>query len=148
MGERLRRSCHWGFPPGSLAPGVQAVTTLCTGAYHLSKRTTQQVMEDLFSVSPGLGTVANLKLATTQALPVSVAKLRSHVQPQPAAYLDDTGWHEGSRRAWLWMAVTAWVDGLCGAAAGGRPNLALGYLTPAEFGGRCLQSQTVSVSVK
>jgi hypothetical protein len=61
-----------------LAHGVQAVTTLSTGAYHLSKRTTQQVKEDLFSVSLGLGTIANLEQATNQALAVSVAEARSH----------------------------------------------------------------------
>jgi hypothetical protein len=79
-GKATRAELPLGVPLGNLAPGVQAVTALYTGAYHLSKRTTQQVMEDLFNVSLGLGTIANLKPATTQALAVSVAKVRSHVQ--------------------------------------------------------------------
>ena len=38
-----------------------------------------------------------------------VAEARAYVQAQPAAYLDETGWHEGQQRAWLWTAVTTWV---------------------------------------
>jgi hypothetical protein len=32
---------------GGFGPRVQAIMALCTGAYHLSKRTTQSVMADL-----------------------------------------------------------------------------------------------------
>ena len=76
---------------------MQAITALSTGAYHLSKRTTQRVLEDVFGVSLGLGTVANLEQAAVQAV------------AEPAAYLDETGWREGQQRAWLWTAVTTWV---------------------------------------
>ena len=60
-------------------------------------------------VSLGLGTVANLEQATVQAVAEPVAEARAYVQAQPAAYLDETGWHEGQQRAWLWTAVTTWV---------------------------------------
>jgi transposase len=88
---------------------VQAITALCTGAYHLSKRTTQRVLEDLFGVSIGLGTVANLEQATVRAVAEPVATARAYVQAQPTAYLDETGWREGRQRAWLWVATTTWV---------------------------------------
>jgi transposase len=88
---------------------VQAVTALCTGAYHLSKRTTQSVMADFFRVSMALGTLAHLEQATTQAGAAPGAEARAHVQAQPAASLDETGWREGRQRAWLWTAVTAGV---------------------------------------
>ena len=35
------------LPGGREATRVQAITTLCTGAYHLSKQATQTVMVDL-----------------------------------------------------------------------------------------------------
>jgi transposase len=88
---------------------VQAVAALCTGAYHLSKRTTQRVMADLFRLPLRVGTLANLAQATVQALAAPVAEARGDVQQPPAAYLDETGWREGPHRAWLWTAVTAWV---------------------------------------
>jgi transposase len=98
-----------GVPTGGFGPRVQAITALCTGAYHLSKRTTQDLMQDLFGVSMGLGTVANLEHATVQAVAEPVAKARAYVQTQPAAHLDETGWREGPQRAWLWTMVTTWV---------------------------------------
>jgi transposase len=98
-----------GIPTGGFGPRVQAITALCTGAYHLSKRTTQTMLADLFGVSIGLGTVANLEQATVQALAEPVAEARAFVQAQPAAYLDETGWREGRQRAWLWTMVTTWV---------------------------------------
>jgi transposase len=96
-------------PTGGFGPRVQAITALCPGAYHLSKRTTQSVLEDLCGVSLGLGTVATLEQATAQALATPVAEARAYVQAQPTAYLDETGWREGQVRTRLWTAVTAWV---------------------------------------
>ena len=98
-----------GVPPGGFGPRVQAIAALCTGAYHLSKRTTQELLEDLCGVSMGLGTVANLEHATVQAVAEPVAEARADVQAQPTAHLDETGWREGQQRAWLWTAVTTWV---------------------------------------
>jgi transposase len=108
-GDATRAEVPTGVPTGEFGPRVQAITALCTGAYRLSKRTTQSVMADLFGVSVSRGTVAQLEQATVQALAAPVAAARAYVQAQPAAYLDETGWREGQQRAWLWTAVTAWV---------------------------------------
>ena len=55
------------------------------------------------------GDVTNLEQATAQAVAGPVAEARTYVQGQSIAHLDETGWHEGHTRAWLWVAVTAWV---------------------------------------
>jgi transposase len=98
-----------GVPTGGFGPRMQATTALCTGSYHLSKRTTQSLLDDLFGVELGLGTIANLEPATTQAVAEPVAEARAYVQTQPAADADETGWREGRQRAWLWTVVTAVV---------------------------------------
>jgi transposase len=108
-GEVTRAEVPPGVPTGGFGPRVQAIAALCTGAYHLSKRTTQSVLEDLFGVALSLGTLANLEQATVQAVAEPMAEARRYVQQQPAAYLDETGWREGPQRAWLWTAVTAGV---------------------------------------
>jgi transposase len=108
-GEATRAEVPPGVSTGGFGPRVQAIIALCTGAYHLSQRTTHTVLEDLFGVSVGLGTIANLEQATVQALAAPVAEARAYVQAQPAAYVDETGWREGQHRAWLWTVVTAWV---------------------------------------
>ena len=108
-GEATRAELPAGVPAGEFGPRVQAITALCTGAYHLSKRATQSVLEDLFGVSMGLGTIVNLEQVTAQVLAEPVAEARAYVQAQPSAYLDETGWRERRQRAWLWVAVTAGV---------------------------------------
>ena len=108
-GEETRAEVPVGVPMGGFGPRLQAITALCTGAYHLSKRTTQRALADLLGVQLGLGTIANLEQATGQAVAKPVAEARAYVQHQSAAYLDETGWREGRQRAWLWTAVTAWV---------------------------------------
>ena len=95
-GEATRAELPAGVPMGGFGPRVQAIAALCTGAYHLSKRTTQRVLEDLFGVEMGLGTIANLEQATVQAVATPVAEARVYVQEQPVAYLDETGWREAA----------------------------------------------------
>ena len=76
-GEATRAKVPAGVPAGGFGPRVQAITALCTGAYHLSKRATQRVLADLFGVSMGLGTSANLEQATTQVWAEPVAEARA-----------------------------------------------------------------------
>ena len=46
---------------------------LCTGAYRLSKRTTQEVRADLCGLPMSLGTIPHLEQATAQAVAAPVA---------------------------------------------------------------------------
>jgi transposase len=57
-----------GVPTGGCGPRGQALTAVCTGAYHVSKRTTPELRQALFGVSIGLGTVASLEPATLHAV--------------------------------------------------------------------------------
>jgi transposase len=71
-GEATRAKLPVGIPLRGFGPRVQAITALCTGAYHLSKRATQCVLEDLFGVAMSLGTLANLEQA-------AVAEARAYI---------------------------------------------------------------------
>ena len=90
-GEATQAEVPAGVPAGGVGPQVQAVTALCTGAYHLSKGAPQSVLEDLFGGSMGWGTIANQEQATAQVLAAPVAEARTYMQAQPSAYLDETG---------------------------------------------------------
>jgi transposase len=110
-GEATRAAWPPGVPTGGFGPRLQATAALGTGASPVSKRTTPDLRPDLLGVAGGLGTIAHLEQATTQAVAEPAAEARAAVQSQPAADGDDTGWREGRPRAWLWAAVTPWVTG-------------------------------------
>src|SRR5574341_648872 len=98
-----------GVPSGTYGPRVQATVALCTGSYRLSKRMTQQVMDEVFGVPMSVGTISPLEQATTEAVAAPVEEARTYVQAQEVAHLDETSWRQGAKRAWLWVAVTSLV---------------------------------------
>lgn len=98
-----------GVPAGAFGPRGQALVALCTGLYHLSRRTTAGLLHDVFGVDLALGSVTACEQAVSAALAAPVAAAHAYVQRQAVAGADETGWREGRQRAWLWVAVTAWV---------------------------------------
>ena len=108
-GETTRTPWPDGVPSGTYGPRIQATVALCTGAYRLSKRTTQQAMDEVFGVPMSVGTISQLEHATTAAVATPVEEARTYVHAQAVAHLDETSWYQGGKRAWLWVAVTSWV---------------------------------------
>src|SRR5438093_2996474 len=108
-GETTRAPWPAGVPSGTYGPRVHATVALCTGAYRLSKRTTGQVMDDLFGVPMSVGTISQSEQATTEVVAEPVEEARASVQEQSVAHLDETSWRQGAKRAWLWVAVTSLV---------------------------------------
>jgi transposase len=108
-GEVTRAPWPAGVPSGTYGPRGQAPVALCTGAYRLSKRATQQMMHDVFDLPLSVGTISQLEHATTAALAAPVEEARAYVQTQEVAHLDETSWRQGDQPAWLWVAVTTWV---------------------------------------
>jgi transposase len=108
-GEVTRAPWPAGVPSGTYGPRVQATVSLYTGAYRLSKRTTQHVMDEVFGVPMSVGTISQLERATTAAVAAPVEEAHSYVHEQEVAHLDETSWRQGGKRAWLWVAVTSWV---------------------------------------
>src|SRR5262252_6524 len=108
-GATTRAPWPAGVPSGTYGPRVQATVALCTGAYCLSKRTTQQAMEEVFGVPMSVGTISPLEQATTEAIAAPVEEARTYVHAQAVAHLAETSWRQGDKRARVWVAVTSWV---------------------------------------
>ena len=95
--------------PGTFGPRIQSIVALLSGAYRLSKREIERILSDVFQVDLSLGSVCNLEHATSEALEEPVEEAKQHIQDQAVAFVDETGWREDKRRAWLWCAVTTHV---------------------------------------
>jgi transposase len=72
----------------------------------LSKRAIDELVEDAFGVPIALGSVSNLERATSEAIAAPVEEIARALPQQPIVHMDETGWFEQSKRAWLWIAVT------------------------------------------
>jgi transposase len=110
-GETTRVPWPAGVPSGTYGPRVHATVALCTGSYRLAKRTTQQVLADLFGVPMSVGSISQSEKTTTEVIAEPVQEARAYVPEQPVAHLDETSWRQGVKRAWLWVAVTNLVTG-------------------------------------
>ena len=108
-GETTRAPWPAGIPSGTYGPRVHATVALCSGSYRLSKRTTQQVMADLFGVPMSVGSISQSEQTTTEVIAEPVQEARDSIEAQRVAHLDETSWREGGQRAWLWVAVTSLV---------------------------------------
>src|SRR5918992_3117934 len=108
-GETTRVPWPAGVPSGTYGPRVHATVALCTGSYRLAKRTTQQVLADLFGVPMSVGSISQSEKTTTEVIAEPVQAARDDVEAQSVAHLDETSWREGGKRAWLWVAVTSLV---------------------------------------
>ena len=106
-GISTRATLPPGVPAGQFGPRLQAMVSVCSGAYRMSKRGIEELVEDFFDVPIALGSVANLEQATSEAVAAPVAEVARVIREQPVVHADETGWFEGSKRAWLWAAVTA-----------------------------------------
>jgi len=108
-GAVTRASWPRSVPSGTYGPRVQATVALYTGAYRVSKRTTQQMMDDVFGIPVSVGTISQLEQAATEAVAAPVEEARTCVPAQRVAHLDETRWRQGRQQAWLWVAVTSVV---------------------------------------
>lgn len=98
-----------GVPTGSFGPRLTAVVAVLSGAYRLSKRNVEQILSDLYGVQIALGSVVNLEHVVSKALADCVKELRERVRRAEVVHADETSWKIGGRKAWLWVAATAFA---------------------------------------
>lgn len=98
-----------GVPQGAFGPRLQAMASLLSGRYHLSKRDIEEIMDDFFQADISVGAVCALEQRTSAAVCGPVAEAREYVKEQPVVHMDETGWREAHEKAWLWVAATSWV---------------------------------------
>jgi len=97
------------MPAGSFGPRVQATVGYLAGRMGNSQRDVEETMETVFHVDMGLGTVPALEQEVSEALAGPVQEAQTYVQQQAAVNMDETGWREGTKRAWLWEVVSPLV---------------------------------------
>ncbi len=108
-GEQTRADFPVGVPSGAFGPRLQGLVGLFTGAYRISKRNTAQLLSDCFGVQIALGSIKRLEDDLSAALAAPVEAAKRYVRSQQVVGMDETGWRQRGKKAWLWTAVTALV---------------------------------------
>jgi len=116
---------------GGYGPRVQAMCALLAGVYRVGKRGVARLSGDLFGVPISPAAVCDLQRKTAAALEPVVREAHAHVTGKPAN-VDETGWREGGKRGWLWVAVTAGVTVFLVRLS--RARAVLGDLIPGKLG--------------
>ncbi len=109
-GTETPGACPADMPPGDFGPRLQATTGYLSGRMGMSQRDITETLEAVFHTDIGLGSVPALETVVSEALAQPVADAQRYVQHQVAANVDETGWREQAKRAWLWVAATPWVS--------------------------------------
>ena len=105
-GKRTRADLPAGVPRRPFGARLTAVIALLSGRYRLSRREVRQLLRDLWQVRVSLGAVLRQEQAQSAALEPMVEEARAAVQQAAVVNMDETGWRQEQRRAWLWTVVT------------------------------------------
>ncbi|MBD3251282.1 IS66 family transposase [Candidatus Uhrbacteria bacterium] len=108
-GGETRAELPEGVPQGAFGPRLQAMVSLLTGRYRMSKRDAAEIMDDFFQADPSVGSVCALEKRTSEAIKEPVEEALAYVKEQPSVHMDETGWYEANQKAWLWVAATSQV---------------------------------------
>jgi transposase len=110
------------MPAAGFGPRAEAAAALLAGAGRLSERAVGRLMLHLLGLPISPGAICDLGRRTAAALAPAHAEALEHVRTLPA-HVDETGWREGRRRAWLWAAVADRLAVFRVAAGRGRADL-------------------------
>ena len=106
-GQTTRAPLPTGVGADGCGPRLTAVSATLSGRYRLSKRETAACLGDVFGAALSVGTVSALAQTVSAALEPVVAHAQAAVRQAAVVNMDETGWRQARRRAWLWTAVTA-----------------------------------------
>lgn len=88
-------------------PRLTGLVAYLTGFGRLSKRQVVELCQHAFATPISLGAVSALEQDVAAALAAPVEEARAAVRTQAVVHMDETGWREEKKRAWLWMTVTS-----------------------------------------
>jgi len=96
------------IPSSAFGPCLTATVALLTGAYHLSRRKTRKLLEELFGISVSLGSISAMERRASEALSSAHAEALREVQHAEVKHSDATTWTRAGKMMSLWtMASTA-----------------------------------------
>lgn len=91
-----------GTPTGMCGPRLMALIALLSGGYHLSRRNTVALLNDVLGVRLSLGTVSNVEGKVSDILAPAHAEALARVRAAKVKNLDATSWAQAGEPRSLW----------------------------------------------
>jgi transposase len=111
------------MPASAFGPRLTATIALLTGAYHLSRRRTQQLLWDLLGITVALGTVSNIEARMSQRLAAGYNEAKAAADNALVKHTDGTTWWRSGKALQLWTVATTTVTVFCVLANGSAKKL-------------------------
>jgi transposase len=91
----------------SIEPRLSATLSYLAGRHGISKRSIEEIAEDVFQAPIALGTVCNLEKEMSAALAAPHQEAIEAVRAAAVKSADETSWKRQGKLCWLWAAATA-----------------------------------------
>jgi hypothetical protein len=108
-GTQTQAACPPEVSTGSFGPRVQATVGYLTGRLGASQRDVEEILQTVFHLDLGLGSISAQEDQVSAALAEPVQAAQTYVQQQPVQNVDETSWREKTKRTWLWINTTPLV---------------------------------------
>jgi transposase len=95
------------IPSSAFGPCLTAVVAMLTGAYHLSRRKTQKLLQELFGIEVSLGAISAMEQRASEALASAHQEALREVQYAQVKHSDATTWTRAGKLMSLWTLATA-----------------------------------------
>jgi len=96
-------------PSSPFGPRLMALIALLTGVYHLSRRRTVTLLDDVLGVRVSLGGVSTVEARVSTAIEPAVSEAWSKVDDADVKHADATSWLQGGKLRSLWTIATKLV---------------------------------------
>lgn len=83
---------------------TQAMLSLLTSKYRLSKRLVQSWFQDVYQMPICLGSVSNVEHTISKSLKSVHEEVFSTIQTEKVVHVDETGHKENNKSGWAWIA--------------------------------------------
>lgn len=94
------------IPSSAFGPGLAARVALLTGAYHLSRRKAQRLLQELLGITVSVGAVSAMEKRASAALEAAHAEALAQVQCAEVKHSDATTWTRAGQLMSLWTVAT------------------------------------------
>jgi len=93
-------------PTSPFGPRLMSLVALFTGVYHLSRRQTASVLQDVLGVRISVGAISAVEARVSDAVEPAVEEAHSEVERSAVKHADATSWLQSGKLRSLWTIAT------------------------------------------